>query len=175
MGEAARAVGKSRESLYKAIKEGRLVATKSDMPIFPANFLHWEIDPDELFKVWPQEVEVIPGLNSVSSYYLRYQILCGCRPDEARRMRWPEYKEGDGVWVIPWQRLKRGRTRQHRNLDHHLPLSKPAIEILATLFKHQVREGLYRPDGYVFGNYRTYNPTSARMGCRPPSRPCAIF
>jgi integrase len=162
MGEAARAVGRGREYLYNMIRCGRLIATKVERPVFPNSWHHWLVEPAELFKAFPQVADVIPGLPSVSVYVLQFQILCACRPGEALGMRWKEYDEAEGIWHLPWQRAKQGwQTR----LDNHIPLNEPAIAILNTLQKQQLRDGIKTE--FVFGNYLVANPTSARIGLPP--------
>lgn len=49
LGQAAKAVGKSKPTLLKAIKTGRLKAVKGNR--------EWQIDTDDLFKVWPRLTE----------------------------------------------------------------------------------------------------------------------
>jgi integrase len=162
MGEAARAVAHDRAYLYNMIRNGRLIATKAERPVWPNSWEHWEVEPAELFKVFPKVVDVIPGLPSVSIYALQFQILCACRPNEALGMRWPEYNEADKMWRVPWQRVKQGsKTR----LDHYVPLSEPAIEILDRLWKQQLQDKIQTE--FVFGNYLVANPTSARIGFPP--------
>jgi hypothetical protein len=46
LGEASRQTGKSKSAITKAIKNGRLSASKGDTG-------DWEIDPAELFRVYP--------------------------------------------------------------------------------------------------------------------------
>ena len=68
MTEAATRTGKKRQTIHKAIKEGRLSARKNESG-------EWEIDPAELFRVYPaastvddnQTAEVDAGLQAVNS------------------------------------------------------------------------------------------------------------
>lgn len=46
LSQAARAVGKAKPTVLKAIKTGRLIATKGNR--------EWVIDTADLFKVWPR-------------------------------------------------------------------------------------------------------------------------
>lgn len=48
LGEAARAVGKTKPALSNAVKSGRLTATRDDRG-------QYQIDPAELFRVYPQK------------------------------------------------------------------------------------------------------------------------
>lgn len=52
-------------------------------------------------------------------------LLCMCRTQEIRGMRWPEIGD-DGVWRIPAERMKMQR-------EHLVPLSRQALGILAQL------------------------------------------
>jgi integrase len=162
LGEAAKAVGLHRTTLYIAIENGKLVGRKPERPVFPGTRQSWEINPADLFKVWPQKVAVVPGLPSVSIYLIQFSILTAVRPGEARYMRWSEYDEDSGVWTLPWERTKMGRKIRR---DHIVFLNDPAIEILDTLRKRQQHDGLKTE--FAFGNYLTANNTSARIG-QPP-------
>lgn len=50
LGEAAKATGKSKSTISKAIKSGRISAKKGETGTF-------EIDPSELYRVYPATVE----------------------------------------------------------------------------------------------------------------------
>jgi integrase len=156
LGEAARAVGKSRFTLYNLLRCGRLIGTKPERPFSSRSMDQWLIEPAELFKVY------LPGLPSVALHALKYQILTAARPGEALGMRWPEWEEAGQVWHVPWQRLKQGaRTRQ----DHYVPLSEPAIAILYAVWDQQRRVDIETE--FVFGSYRAANPTNSRLGIPP--------
>jgi integrase len=60
----------------------------------------------------------------ISPRALEFTILTATRKDEARGARWSEIK--DGVWTIPPERMKGER-------EHRIPLSKRALELLASL------------------------------------------
>ena len=144
------------------LRSGRLIGTKPERPFSSESMDQWLIEPAELFNLFPQVADVIPGLPSVALHAFKYQILTAARPGEALGMRWPEYKEADQVWRVPWQRVKQGgRTRQ----DHYVPLSGPAIAILNAMRDQQRRDGIETV--FVFGSYLTANPTSARLGIPP--------
>jgi hypothetical protein len=53
LGDAARAVGKSKTTLHRAIKSGRISAAKSEDGSY-------SIDPSELHRVFPPVTEVTP-------------------------------------------------------------------------------------------------------------------
>ncbi len=68
MTEAAKLTGKQRQTIHKAIKEGRISATRGESG-------EWQIDPAELFRVYPplstvndnQSDKVDTGLQRVDS------------------------------------------------------------------------------------------------------------
>ncbi len=68
MTEAAKLTGKQRQTIHKAIKEGRISAIRSEAG-------EWRIDPAELFRVYPplstvndnQSAQVDTGLQRVDS------------------------------------------------------------------------------------------------------------
>jgi integrase len=164
VGEAARACGRTRITLYNAIAKGRLRTTKPEYPVFAGSWQEHQIAPADLFQVWPKMVDVIPGLPPVTIYFLKFLILNGARCDEIQFMPWTEYRPQEGLWVIPWERMK-GRDRSGRKqikIDHVVPLSRTSIEILQLLKTQQKNDKIDSP--YVFGNYLTANSTSARIG-----------
>jgi integrase len=55
---------------------------------------------------------------------LRFLILTACRTNEVVAGGWTEIDRPDRVWKIPGERMK-------MDADHHVPLSEPALEILA--------------------------------------------
>jgi integrase len=164
LAEASRAVNKARATVYNNIRSGRLKAIKPDKPYSSRSMDHWEVEPEELFSVWPQVREVIPGLPSVALYALMFQILTASRPVESLGARWEEWLEEIAVWRVPWQRTKGGgRERQ----DLYIPLSREATAILKLLREQQQREGIKTQ--FIFGSYWTATLTSARIGI-PPAR-----
>jgi integrase len=169
VGEAARAVRRDQSTIALAAQEGRLIASKRTPIIFPTRGgprQSWEIEPANLFKLWDEVEKVIPsGLSPVTVYVLKFGILCGSRPTEARCMIWDEYHKDDQEWIIPWQRMKEG---YQIRIDHHVQLSDPAIEIIEILREQQRRDGI--KTHFVFGNYRTARSTSSCMGHPPASR-----
>jgi integrase len=164
VGEAARACAISYSRIYNAIAKGRLKSTKPEYPVFAGSWQEHQIEPAELFKVFPKFVDVIPGLPPVSVYLLQFLILNGSRFDEVHYMVWDEWQRDTGLWVIPWQRMKSRNKHGAKEIriDHVIPLSQRSIKILTMLDEQRQRD---RNDSkYVFGNYRTANNTSARIG-----------
>jgi integrase len=167
LGEVSRVTGKGREYLYNMIRCGRLQATKAERPDFPNSIETWQVDPAEVSRVAIREgwtlADLPLALPPVQVFILLYQILCACRPGEARGMRWSEWDETNQMWDVPWQRLRNG---SRLRLDHHLPLSKPAIVILNTMREKQKQDKIDDTE-FVFANYLVPNPTSGRLGIPP--------
>lgn len=61
----------------------------------------------------------------VTRAMLEFLILTATRSGEVRGMKWPEVDLGNAIWTIPPERMK-------AKLQHRVPLSKRAVEILTT-------------------------------------------
>jgi integrase len=59
----------------------------------------------------------------ISANMIRFVMLTGCRPGEAKVARWEEVDKEPGFWIKPSAHTKQRRT-------HKLALSPPAIELL---------------------------------------------
>lgn len=70
------------------------------------------------------KIDVYDGLITTRCA-MQLLLLCMCRTQEIRGMRWAEIGE-DGVWRIPAERMKMQR-------EHLVPLSRQALKILAQL------------------------------------------
>lgn len=57
---------------------------------------------------------------------LRLLILTATRPGETRGARWAEFDLGAALWVIPAGRMK-------MKIEHRVPLSRQAVEVLRTM------------------------------------------
>src|SRR5262249_14741790 len=57
---------------------------------------------------------------------LEFGILCAARPGETLGARWDEIDLGAAVWIVPPERMKRGK-------EHRVPLSARAVEIVRGL------------------------------------------
>lgn len=88
-----------------------------------------------------EELREIEGLPARA---LELAILTACRSEEIRGATWAEIDLDLGVWVIPAERMKGGKT-------HRVPLNNQALELL---------QALPGKDGYVF--------PSSRCGWRKP-------
>jgi len=109
------------------------------------------IAPDEL----PAFIEAIRGNNArlyaPTRYALRLMLLIFVRSSELRTTPWCEINFDTGEWIIPWQRMKRGKlTVNPDETDHHVCLSRQGLELLREL--HQYTGG----SKYVFPNQRNH-------------------
>jgi integrase len=169
VGEAARACDLAYASIYRAIMDCRLPATKAEVPVYRGAFQEWHIDPTDLFNIWPKKVDLIPGLPPVAFALIRFSIMTGQRPGETASMRWSEWQGGQQLWVLPWQRTKEGRKILQ---DQVIPLSPPCVKILTALRAQQQRDRVVTD--FVFGNYITANMTSKIIG-KPPCTHTILF
>jgi integrase len=64
--------------------------------------------------------------NAVAARALEFTVLTAARTGEVIGARWPEIDFANATWTIPAGRMKASR-------EHRVPLSKPALEILAAL------------------------------------------
>jgi integrase len=88
-----------------------------------------------------------------SARALEFQILTAARPDQARSATWDEisWDEKNGnVWTIPAERMK---NRKGKGVEHRVPLSYAAMEVLDTMRQIQT-------DGYIFPGNRPNRPLS---------------
>jgi integrase len=71
-------------------------------------------------------VAVLRQREAVAARALEFLILTGARAGEATGARWSEIDLKGRLWIIPPGRMKAGR-------EHRVPLSAPALAILAAL------------------------------------------
>jgi integrase len=166
--EAARAVGISKSIIKHAIRAGKLPAIKGETTLLALKIsgmipYEWRIDPADLFKVFPKVLDLTPGVQPVIFELIKFCILNGPRPSEAREMKWTEYDETERLWIIPWQRTKAGKDIGQ---DMIIPLSEPANNIIMMMKEQQRCYGI--KTDYVFANYPSRFNTNAHIG-QPPS------
>jgi integrase len=82
---------------------------------------------------------------------LRLMMLVFVRTSELIETPWAEIDMEAGVWVIPWQRMKRGKlTVNPDKTDHQVPLSHQALTLLREL--HTMTGG----NRFLFPNQRDH-------------------
>lgn len=82
---------------------------------------------------------------------LRLMMLLFVRTSELIETPWSEINFESGEWVIPWQRMKRGKlTVNPDKTNHHVCMSRQAIELLREL--HTLTGG----GKYLFPNQRDH-------------------
>jgi integrase len=80
--------------------------------------------------------------NSISALALEFTILCAARTAETIRADWTEFDLAKKLWKVPAERMKAGR-------EHQVPLSRRAMDILASLTLPGVA-----PTGFVFAGQK---------------------
>jgi hypothetical protein len=170
--EAARAIGVTKGYCRNLVMYKKRIPVERAAPSLPAimgrrgQYLHHyeiRIKPAELYARYPMVVDVIPGVKSVVFELIKFCILTGPRPSEAREMRWDQYNEAERLWIMRWEETKEG---EHFERDMVIPLSEPANAIILKMKEIQRR---YRmKTDYVFANYPSRFNTSAHIG-EPPT------
>jgi integrase len=79
---------------------------------------------DEQLSLWTATAPGSPGIEPATRMALRLLLLTGARASEVCGASWDEINTGTAEWVIPVERTKNGR-------EHRIPLSDPAMEIVA--------------------------------------------
>jgi integrase len=164
--EAARATGVTPSTINLDIIEGRLPATKGECLFKNLIGWEWHIEPADLFKLRKKVVDLIPGVRPVAMHLVKFAALNGCRPSEAREMRWPEYDPVERLWIIPWQRTKEGEDIRQ---DMVIPLSQDAIDILDIMKAQQERDQI--KTDYVFASYLSRFNKMGRQNWRASLHP----
>ncbi|TXH33313.1 MAG: site-specific integrase [Burkholderiaceae bacterium] len=83
---------------------------------------HEAIQVDQM----PQFMVELRKQQGVSPRALEFVILTAARSGEVRGATWSEINLNDATWILPAQRMKAG-------VEHRVPLSKAAIELLKSL------------------------------------------
>ena len=154
VGEAARAIRKSKPFIWDRCLRKREVeviqvpiAFKN--PLSPLSYEH-RIVPASLFDKFEKVFDIRAGVQPVAIHLVKFAILNGCRPSEAREMEWHEYDPIEQTWRLPWQRTKEGdEIRQ----DLVIPLAQPAVDIIELMQDQQRR--MRMQTRYVFASYYT--------------------
>ena len=71
----------------------------------------------------PRLWQTLAAQSGVVADIIMFQMLIGTRPSEAREARWSEMDLAGRTWLIPAERMKKGK-------EHRVPLSRHAIALL---------------------------------------------
>jgi integrase len=91
---------------------------------------------------------------------LRLLMLTATRPGEVRGALWSEFDLDAALWIIPAERMK-------MKLEHRVPLSRQAVEVLRSMQALSGERELVFPSPYYPGkslSENTFNSALARMG-----------
>lgn len=118
-------------------------------PVISSHFA--AISPDEL----PDFIAAIKENNArlylPTRFAIKLMMLIFVRSSELRTTPWSEINLETGEWIIPWQRMKRGKlTVNPDTTDHHVCLSRQGLELLREL--HKFSGG----SKYLFPNQRDH-------------------
>ena len=109
------------------------------------------IAPDELPAFLDAIYKNDARLYAPTRIAMRLMLLIFVRSSELRTTPWSEINLDTGEWIIPWQRMKRGKlTINPDTTDHHVCLSRQAVELLKEL--KQYTGGSH----YLFPNQRDH-------------------
>jgi len=81
----------------------------------------------------PDFIQKIKAIDAISARALEFTILTGCRTNEVLGVRWDEVDFDNKTWIIPKERMKAG-------IEHRVPLSSQAIELLVKIKKKSKSE-----------------------------------
>lgn len=135
-----------REGLNPARWKGHLDHTLPKQSRSKAIKHHAALPYDEA----PAFLKRLRTFEGVSPLALQFIIFTVSRTGEAIGARWPEINERARCWTVPAERMKSGR-------EHKVPLSAPALEILATVKP-------FATGDWVFPSSRGEQPLS-NMAC----------
>lgn len=109
------------------------------------------IDPDELPEFLAALRRNESRMLKPTLISLRLMMLVFVRTSELIETPWNEIDLEKGEWIIPWQRMKRGKlTVNPDTTNHHVCLSRQALELLHEL--HAITGG----GTYLFPNQRDH-------------------
>jgi integrase len=100
----------------------------------------------------PAFMEKLRMRQAVAARSLEITILCAARTSETLKMTWEEVDLNKAVWTVPAERMKMG-------VEHRIPLSKRAIEVLLAMTNTTKRQ----QGSYVFPGQKAGMPIS-QMG-----------
>jgi len=101
-------------------------------PVKPGHFA--AISPDELPVFLKAMKENDARLYKPTRIAMRLMLLCFMRTSELIETPWSEIDLENGEWIIPWNRMKRGKLAINPDkTDHHVCLSRQAVELLRDL------------------------------------------
>jgi integrase len=89
---------------------------------------------------------VVTRSAKVAANLIRFIMLTGCRPGEAKLAKWSEVDEQPGFWIKPSSHTKQKKT-------HKLALSPPAIELLERMRADRVEGEEWLFPGQVPGQH----------------------
>jgi integrase len=84
----------------------------------------------------PAFMTALRGRDGVAAQALQFLILTAARTGEVLNARWSEFDLANAVWTVPPERMKAHRA-------HRVPLSKPAVELLRSLYREHGNDSVF--------------------------------
>ena len=100
------------------------------------------------YRELPAFMDELRKREGVAARALEFLILTATRTSEALNATWDEFDLETGIWTIPAARMK-------ARVEHRVPLSRRAMEILRDLERDRENDG-----DYVFAGQREGSPLS---------------
>lgn len=119
----------------------RAAMSDKELPVFLAKLADYDGDPN-------------------TTHALRLLILTATRPGETRGALWSEFDLDEALWIIPASRMK-------MKVEHRVPLSTQAVEVLRTMQPLTGSGNLVFPSPFYPSkplSENTFNSALARMG-----------
>ncbi|WP_136418254.1 integrase arm-type DNA-binding domain-containing protein [Herbaspirillum sp. ST 5-3] len=141
-----------RYAIQSGLAERNPAADLKDVlkPVVPGHFA--AIGPDDLPAFLRTLERNEACMQKPTRIALRLMMLVFVRTSELIETPWSEIDLERGEWIIPWQRMKRGRLAVNPDkTNHHVCLSSQALDLLREL--HPVTGG----GKYLFPNQRDHN------------------
>ena len=88
------------------------------------------------YKAVPGFLAQLAGREAMAARGLEFLILTAARSGEVLGARWDEFDLEAGIWTVPAERMKAGR-------EHRVPLSEPALAIIAALSETRVSDFVF--------------------------------
>jgi integrase len=164
-GDQANRVLQRVKSVYRWAVTHERIETNPMLDLVPSEILkprevqHRAALPDKELPDFMAKLEAYEG-DPHTTYALRLLMLTATRPGEVRGARWAEFDLDAALWTIPPERMK-------MRSEHRVPLSKQALEVLASMQTLSADSALVFPSPVYRSkplSENTFNSALARMG-----------
>ncbi|WP_295951775.1 tyrosine-type recombinase/integrase [Rhodoferax sp.] len=164
-GDQANRVLQRVKSVYRWAVTHERIESNPMLDLVPSEILkprevqHRAALPDKELPDFMAKLEAYEG-DPHTTHALRLLMLTATRPGEVRGARWAEFDLDAALWTIPPERMK-------MRSEHRVPLSKQALEVLASMQTLSADSALVFPSPVYRSkplSENTFNSALARMG-----------